>query len=802
MSKHNTPGRSWELVQTENTALRNQSPVPPPPVPYPGDDEEATGFDVRRYVAAVLRHKWLILALAVVGTAGGVVAARYLPEEYQAQATVWVEASVRNTDRSGPISTSQLLPSNAWIELLRSFYVLDHVVLEQRLYLQHLPQDSAVFADFTLKDRFRPGQYELQVLDNGRSYVLRTAEGVEVERGQAGETIGSDLGFDWQPSPRALSRTRAYAFTVAGPREVAVELNRALQTRIDQSGNFLRIELRRPRAEEAARILNAIADRYTEVAAELKRSRLEERTVMLEEQLRQAEENLQNSERRLESFKVATAVLPTERASPVAPGLSMTQNPVFDSYFNMKVTLEQLRQDREALERALRMAQESELSPLAFESIQPVRESSELTAALGQLTQLRAERRALLNRYTPEHPPVQRLQEAITALERETIPTMAGALMQELANREAVLRSDAASAAGELEQIPPRKIEEAGLERRVAIAEGLYRTLEQRVQEAELSAASAVADISILDRATAPRNPVRDEKPKLILMAMLGSLGLGILGAIVRERIDPTIRYPDQVHDLLGLTVLGAVPVLSQTRAGVSAAEASEATEAFRGIRLNVAHAHGAGPLLATISSPGPGDGKSFISSNLAVSFAELGRRTLLIDGDVRRGTLHNVMSVERTPGLTDFLEGAAALEDVVRETKYEHLTVIPSGRRTRQAPELIDSAAMRKLILEMRTRYDVILVDSAPLGAGVDPYVLSTLTGSMILVLRTGETDKSLTEAKLGMLERLPTRMLGAVLNGIRRSGGGYHYYQYYSYLPGYGAENEDEPVKQLTEV
>jgi polysaccharide biosynthesis transport protein len=797
MSDNDTPahGPSFHLVESGGQSLPAERRQASPP-DFPVDQEDSGGMNIRRYLAAVLRYKWLILALTVGGTVAGYYATALLPEEYQAQATVWIETPSR-TDR-GPIGPGELLEARAWIELLRSYVVLDEVVLREGLYLTPGSQaDSALFRDFTLKRAFAPGDYRLRVTDTGRQYRLTTRTGTPVEEGWVGDSIGAAIGFNWQPPAALLPPRLDIHFQVSVPREVAVRLNSELRTQMDRSGNFLRLELRKGTPDAAANILNAVLDRYLEVAADLKRSRLDERTRILEEQLSVAATNLMEAERDLQSFKVQTVVLPSEH-SPVAPGLQMTQNPVYGRFFNMRVELEQLKLDRTAIERALAADHDAATLATALEAVPSVSQNSSLMAALSELTRMQVELRSLLNRFTEEHPPVQELQGNIANMQRQTIPSLGRTLLEQLERRQGVLEGQIGSAGSDLAAIPPRMIEEARLARHVGIAETLYRNLEVRVQEARLSAASAIPDVSVLDRASAPRNPVRDDRPRFILMALVGSLGLGILGAVLRERMDPSIRHPDQITDL-GITVLGAVPKLGGNGKGFTGDTLTEATEAFRGIRLNLSYAHGAGPILTTISSPGPGDGKSFVSANLAVSFAELGRKTLLIDGDVRKGTAHELLGLERVPGLTDHLLGVASLRDVVRSTRFENLDIIPCGRRSRTSPELVDSTAMRRLILEARTRYDVILVDSAPLGAGIDPFVLGTLTGSMVLVFRTGRTDQDLSEAKLDVLDRLPVRMLGAIMNAIEPGMRGYGYYHYYSYLPGYEAEDETERPNQL---
>ena len=205
---------------------------------------------------------------------------------------------------------------------------------------------------------------------------------------------------------------------------------------------------------------------------------------------------------------------------------------------------------------------------------------------------------------------------------------------------------------------------------------------------------------------------------------------------------------------------------------------------------MNLAYAYGsAGPLICTISSPGGSEGKSFLSANLARSFAESGRSTLLIDGDLRRGRLHHRCDVPRRPGLTDFLRGDVGAEAIVQHTKYERFDIVPSGSRSHDAPELLGSSAMAQLIGEYRSRYEVIICDSPPLAAGIDPFILASLSGSLLLVVRTGVSIRQVVEAKLDTIGRLPVRLLGVVLNDVPASAA----YRYYSnYLPGYDTSDE----------
>ncbi len=157
----------------------------------------------------------------------------------------------------------------------------------------------------------------------------------------------------------------------------------------------------------------------------------------------------------------------------------------------------------------------------------------------------------------------------------------------------------------------------------------------------------------MLDPAVTPRRPDLEFGAAHHPARLHGELsGWRLRLAILLDQLDKRFRYPDQVTRELGLTILGAVPAMKRGKDGLQKpADASQTLEAFRSIRLNLAHSYGSGPVRLTITSPGPSEGKSLISSHLARSFAEAGYKTLLIDGDIRRGELHRTFSVEPAAG-------------------------------------------------------------------------------------------------------------------------------------------------------
>jgi len=727
--------------------------------------------------------------MVVLGLGAAVAATRVLRPIYRAQANVWVDVPDRrgdaHADARGPIRQGALLDADAWVELLRSYIVLDQVVRDLGLYLElKRPADRASFEGFRINENFRPGDYRLSVSGDGRAYALSSAEGADLERGTVGDSVGKRLGFLWAPAPGSLPADRTIEFSVVPPRDAALRLGEQLIVRMDLNGNFLAVELRGTNPEQISNILNAVTQRYVAVAAQLKREKLIELTKILEDQLSTAQQNLDEAETALSRFRTRTITLPSDQQrTGAAPE---TRDPIRASFFEMAVERDQLRRDRDAIERLVGNA---ELPTDALSAIGSVQRAPELSNALKELSEKQAQARTYRYHYSEAYPPLQRLVAQITELQQRTIPTLARALASQLAARESELGRQGDAASRDLRQIPGRAIEEVRLNRNAELKEQTYTALQQRYDQARLAAEATVPDIRVLDPAVVPQRPVKNSKPRLLLMGLLAGLGLGVLGAIVLDRVDPKVRYPEQISRDLGLPIIGAVPHLR-------AKEPAEVVEALRGVRLNVIHEHGPGPLLVTITSPGPGDGKSFLSANLALAFADGGHRTLLIDGDVRRGVLHRRFNANRQPGVVDFLLGEIGLDQIVQQTLYPRLAVIGCGTRTQRAPEVLGSPVMAQLIAEMRENYDVIIVDSPPLTAGVDPFILGTVTGALLVVLRTGHSNRDITGAKLEVLDRLPIRLLGAVLNDVPR-GAAYGYYAYYSYyLPGYESVDEGDGV------
>ena len=783
-----------------------------------GDPEPRTPW--HRYISALRRFRWLIGSCVVVGIAAGFVTTRFVAPEYEVHGTIWISQSDdRRQTQGGPIQADQLLNSGTWEQLFTSLRVVDSVVLKRRLYVHFPPTATSLFIGFDVAPTFQPGTYELAVNTAGSQYTLSVvAPQVTVsERGAFGDSIGRPLGFKWRLSPATLRQSGVVRFSVQPIHEASQALVDRSTAALPDNSQFMKLTLVSDHGYDAAANLNDWMTQFVAVAADLKRRKVVDITSILGTQLQYADSRLKSAERALEVYEtgnadaiargepVVTATAPQVTSgglgtAPLATAVGPGQNPMVATYFTNQVQRDNLRQDIARVQSILSTAGTPEFNPEDLLSVPALMLNADnLNNSIKSFSAKQNELRELRLKYTDDYKPVRDLQTAVTTLQTQTIPQYAHQALARLQTSEQAVAQRVTTESRDITQLPRAEVEVMRLRREVDQAALLYNTLQSRYEEARLAGESAIPDVQILDRPVTPTSPTRNTKPRIMLMSLMGGLGFGLALAILIDRLDRRIRYPEQATDELGLPIIGTVPMLPAGKREVDDESSAQVVEAFRTIRLNILTLFDpSAPVVFTITSPGAGEGKSLISSNLAMSFAESGRRTLLVDGDIRRGQLHSTFGVHQAPGVLDYLTGNASLEEVLQATDYENLTVVSCGARRHRGPELLASERMPLFLNSLRPHFDTILVDSPPLGAGIDPFALGAATGHLMVVLRVGRSDRQMAQAKLGVVDRYPIRILGCVLNDVKAEGA----FRYYSYLYGYNLDDSERQAQLPSKV
>jgi polysaccharide biosynthesis transport protein len=359
----------------------------------------------------------------------------------------------------------------------------------------------------------------------------------------------------------------------------------------------------------------------------------------------------------------------------------------------------------------------------------------------------------------------------------------------------------------------------------------LYDGLLQKLKEAGITAGLRSGNIRIVDQALVPTYPVRPQRLHNILLAILVGLVGGIGLAVFREYLDNTVKSPDDVELLTGLPSLAVIPSLpslnghharnSAVLSGSAQPSAtppsvellsylqpkSQISEAFRALRTSLLLSQADHPpQVILVTSALPREGKTTAAVNLAVTLAQLGDRTLLLDSDLRKPGIRRAMNLTggKDAGLSSHLAGVSSLDEVVvPHPAITNLSTLTTGPVPPSPADLLSSHRMREAITELRRRYEFIVIDSPPVMAATDAVILSALTDGVLLVVRSGETPKEAFTRTRDLLSGVRCRLLGVILNAVDSSAPDYYYsYRYYPYAHAYGYGEEAGKHSQFPSV
>jgi receptor protein-tyrosine kinase len=270
-------------------------------------------------------------------------------------------------------------------------------------------------------------------------------------------------------------------------------------------------------------------------------------------------------------------------------------------------------------------------------------------------------------------------------------------------------------------------------------------------------------------------------------------LGLALAIVIILDRLDQTVRTNQDAMDATSLQVLGTIPFFKNN----DNRSMTGALESYRKLRTTLRFIRTEGKQVIMVTSPAPSEGKSATAANLAWVLANDKLRVILVDADMRRPTQHILFTKERFPGLSDVLVGEAELADALVE--HSGLTVLPSGTTAPNPADLLSSAKFAKLITELRTQFDRIIVDCPPVHAVADATTIASESDGVLLVVRAEFTNGGSLSHAVEQLNRAGADILGVVMNGVPSGAPGYGgYYGYYDYS-GYRLESEPRGVPQI---
>lgn len=738
------------------------------------DDE----IDLSRWIEAFTRHRRLFVT--VVGAIVAIAILLYVitPRSYRASTTIQIERQKQTI-----ISMEDVLGvDNYWDA--QSFYPTQYQLLESRGLAERVvqilgladddvfnPKRSGLFGgptqdeDAPIDDQRRMGDLARKLLDNLSIKPVRNTRLVEI------------------------------AYVAADP-------------------------------ELAARVANGMAQAYIDWGIENRTATVGQASSFLSSQIEELKQEIQDKENQLQAYSRSSDIVALDP--------------------NSNVVLQRL----EALNKDYTNAVSARIEAEAHyhEVVNAPKETVADTFSEGLVAQMRREVLLLeqeyatkLNTYKPEWPAMQELSAKIDK-GRENLQSVIDEMVEEARKsastdyqtalrREQSLTEELTRQKSDAMALNSAAVEYNNLRVEVSTRRTLLDELLRKQSETGVAnrlQGTGSSNVVIVDRALVPNGPYRPSLPRNLALGLVLGLMLGFGSVIAKELLDRTLRSPDDVERVLGLPVLGVIPDIGSEGYGYSQgygygygakgrkprpktkpklAEGQRpitvellphehprlaVAEAYRTIRTGILLSRAGGLHSVVITSAIPGEGKTSLAANLAIVLAQLGKKTLLIDADMRKPRQHELFKVSNRRGLVHLLTADEALDTLICETEVPQLSLIPAGPAPPNPSELLSSERMSTLMATLKTRFDFIVFDSPPCLAVTDAAVLATLSDGVILTVAAGKVSREDAQSATERMQVTDTPILGVALNLFRAQEKGYKGYQYHGY-EAYGDTPED---------
>lgn len=554
-------------------------------------------------------------------------------------------------------------------------------------------------------------------------------------------------------------------------------------------------------------IVNKIAETYYESSLEQTKSKAAQIKNFLDEQLSKVEIELNSAEILLRDFKKEEKISALTEETRIL----VEQLTKFEATYN-EVVLDIKTEQRK---KEYAYSQLSETQKRIAENISNFR-SEVMQGILEEITRTEAMKSNYISQgYADDHPKIAELNRKIENLQsqlrtessklmddqlaavdpvsysNELISTIveANTSVSYLEARKKGLEDVLKDYNARLSQLPDKTIKLARLERNAKVSEEIYLMLKRKYEEAKLQEVAEVGDVRIIDEASQPRNPVSPKKTRNIMLGVIAGILLGLTTAFLLNFIDESVKTNEEIEAYTGEPIIGIIPYIGNGKKSKKALSDDEIAEkirsrlithmdphapiaeAYRSIRTQLKYRNlDMEKIVYVITSAMPGEGKSTTTSNLAITVANLDKKVLVIDADLRRPFTHKIFNLDNKIGLAHYLTGEADPKDIIRRTSIDYLDIITYGKKPINPSELLEKESLKRLFEYLKGKYDMIFIDAPPINLVTDPIILAGYADKILQVVFPGKsTRKELRHARK-MLIPVKHKIEGIVVNNAKR--------------------------------
>ncbi len=710
---------------------------------YPTSVEEDNGFgrELLEYWRIFYRRRWLIAAVTV--------ACVVLSALITLMQTPLFTATVRiQVDREAPkvVEGGNVIPTDTSYDYLKTEYEL----LQSRAMAERVASALKLGED---EDFLKPRQFSLfgaiRGLMQPSAAARESADKAELEHAAAWIIIGN---LSVRPVP--------------GSR--LVDLNYT-----------------DPVPQRAQRVVDAYAEAYIAANLDKRFQANAYAKTFLEDQITQLKLRLEESERRMLDFaEREQIVIVTEKESIAESNLAATN-----------AALGQVIAERIKNEQLWRQVADADSM-----NVPQVLSNGAIDGLRTRRNDLVTEYQEKLEIYKPTFPSMIEISSKIKEIDRQlatevnAIKASLKAAYETSLNQETAMRAQVERLRTEVLDLQKRSIQYNILKREVDSNRALHNGLLQRFKEVDIAGGVGANNVFIVDRAQVPGAPSSPRKGRALLLALALGLGVGCGAAFLLERLDDTIRTPEEIERLAGLTTLGIIPKVGSDKSIESefADPRSALSESYRSLCTALQFATDNGlPKSLLITSATPSEGKSITALAIARHFAAMGQKVLLVDADLRMPSLHTKLGLDGSLGLSNYLTGSCNPPEVMQRTDIQHLTFMASGPLPPNAADLLSSARVLSLLSIGLEVFDLIVLDGPPVMGLADAQLLSSNAAATVFVIGAGQVRTGVIRGALKRLQLSRGVLIGAVLTKFdsKRASDAYGYgYAYGDYGTQYG--------------
>ena len=778
---------------------------PPQPAPPQHQIEEVHLTD---YLNVIMRRRRIFLFSFITLFVGVALYTFLMKPVYEASATLHVKDD--KGGKGGILGDLAMLnsanPVDSEIEILKSRTNAEEVVKRLHLTWDISKKSSGLsvkISEFTSSSE-KP-DYTIK-LTGPDSFTLKPADGSPALQGRSGQLLRTPgltlLLSDIKGQPGDSLRLQLLNFnaTVDGLQQVIKA------SEVGKKTNIIKVTYTDTDPLQSREVVNTLVQAYLDQTLSFKTEEASRTVAFVEDQLKGTRNELDQSEKNLQTYKSASGVVKLDtEAEELVKKLSEIDKAL------AAVTLQHKQVDfaLAALQEARRKGRI--YTPSLF------MDDPLLAGMASKLTELEVQKRALLSENTENHPQVKDVQAQIDQLQKKIQATYETSRLN-LAKQETIIKQQVQQYEAKMRMLPVAERDLARLMRLSKVNSDIYMFLLQKHEEARIAKASTISNISVVDPAITPDRPIKPQKKKNLLLGLLVGLMFGVGAAFFIDYLDDTIKDEEEAKRALGWPMLALIPAIEHKEADATSMvrfdalvvqnqPKSSVSEAFRGLRTAVhfSSLHRNSKVIMVTSSF-PGEGKSTISSNLALTFAQSNNRVLLMDCDLRRPSQNTIFQLSRTPGVTELLAGDIQLEDVLHTTGVHNISLLTAGTIPPNPAELLCSDSMRDLLNGLRDSYDIIIIDAPPVIPVTDAPLLTAFADMVVVVLESGRIPLKAAQRMKELLQSVQAPVAGFVLNdrtalysdtygysGKGYYGKGYYGRRYYGYAY-YGADEQKE--------